>query len=152
MNGGITSMKKRMFLVTALIALIAVFALVGCGSSSGGGSSTIKLSECVSYRISGTNGQGTLSYSIDDDKIGEYVAKKRNIKDLEMEENESKLEGYFNDVFMIDEATTITVDKEDNLSNGDVVTIGFIVDSSLTKNLGYKIDTKSLKITVSGLQ
>jgi hypothetical protein len=53
---------------------------------------------------------------------------------------------------MIDEATTITVDKEDNLSNGDVVTIGFIVDSSLTKNLGYKIDTKSLKITVSGLQ
>jgi hypothetical protein len=152
MNGGITSMKKRMFLVTTLIALIAVFALVGCGSSSGGGSSTIKLSECVSYSISGKNGQGKLSYRLDYDKIGEFVAKNRNIKDLGMEEDESKLYGYANDMITIKDATDIATDKNINLSNGDVITIRFTVNSSITENLEYELDTEPLKITVSGLK
>lgn len=122
---------KRFIVFLSMIVLIL---LVACSSSK-------TVTDYVGVSFSGIDSIGSADYSLDEDKLF------ADIFDFEPETDsfdDKKLE----EISTIASAYTIELDKHQELSNGDTVTLTVSVDKDKTK----KIKGGDLEVTVEGLE
>ncbi len=117
-------MKKKMIWGALFFVLIA---LTGCGKK-------VEMRDYAELNISGPNGKGMAYLDFDMDRF---------IADLPMKESESQLLDYA----MIYDSADYRLDKEDNLKNGDTVTVEFTIADKYKK-----VKTSPLKVKVEGLK
>jgi len=115
---------KNIFLTIA--ALLLVFALGGCGSSS---MKTINLMDYVSVTFSGDDGYGNAAYSFNHGSFEDALAQA-----LDSDKNSAQ---FFADAVIIEEGIQISLDKTTDLSNGDEVALTASYNEAVSKD--YKI-------------
>ena len=132
------NIKKMLLLLTALIAVLA---LTGCGSKN-----KIDLQDYIHVEPYGVSGYGDANAYIDNAGLEALVLS--NSKDGESElEQLAKLELVWNIKYELD--------KSENLSNGDKITVTVTYSSSLAEVLDAEITPKSGEswtVEVSGLE
>lgn len=102
--------------------------------------------------VTGADGYGHLEYSFDSYSVYQKLAGMdvKNDKDAEAlfsEENLLKAEK----IMTVLEGVTVTADKNDNLSNGDKVTLTVSFDNPTKEKLDFELRAGSISYTVEGL-
>lgn len=102
--------------------------------------------------VTGADGYGHLEYSFDSYSVYQKLAGMdvKNDKDPEAlfsEENLLKAEK----IMTVLEGVTVTADKNDNLSNGDKVTLTVSFDNPTKEKLDFELRAGSISYTVEGL-
>lgn len=123
-------MKK---IIVVGMAALGALALAGCG-----GTKKIDPMKWYSVEFSGTNGHGTATLDDSYDWEEELGLDEDNSEDLEK-------------IFAIDEAIDYEITPEEDLSNGDKVTLKLKIDENMLKKVGYKATSSSKEFEVSGL-
>lgn len=102
--------------------------------------------------VTGADGYGHLEYSFDSYSVYQKLAGMdvKNDKDVEVlfsEENLLKAEK----IMTVLEGVTVTADKNDNLSNGDKVTLTVSFDNPTKEKLDFELRGGEISYTVEGL-
>lgn len=128
-------MKVFKYAGFCLLTMSLLVILDGCGLFK----TSITLKDYISYELNGVNEYASLTAYVDTEQIMlDYFDK---ISD-EHAAAFNELLGSF----------AVDVSKQDNLCNGDEVTISVAYDEELCKNSGIKFKSDSMKITVEGLE
>jgi hypothetical protein len=131
------TIKKTLLLLAALIAALA---LTACGSKT-----KIDLQKCVHVTLTGANGYGRADVDMDTLELEALILSN-------CEEGESEL-AQLSKLWLIDEIK-YELDKKENLSNGDKITVTVTYPDTLEDVLDADISPKSGKswtVEVSGL-
>ena len=139
--------------ILAVVALTVLIAVIGLISYAG---SVIDLTDYIVIEgVTGLNGQGTLKYELDEDRLmmaigGEVSNEKITEENFEaiMAENLEKLGELQNALRCI----TVSADRESGLSNGDTVTVTASFKNTESYRFSYHFKTGSQTYTVAGLQ
>lgn len=138
--------KMRIVLGAAVLGVSAVIAgstLTGCG-----GSKTIDLSKYVIFEVEGYDGYGKATATFDTDKLKkDYSKVKANTKSEEY----NIYKGFeYSDVEILADSLMGSLDKTDNLSNGD--TVKYEIDTDSLNELFPSYKVKDVSFKVSGLK
>lgn len=137
----------------------AIVAAIGIGYGVANYTPTIKLADYTTVEVSGYNGLGKASISIDWEAIeAKYGNNIKYSKDASSELgafgiSESALSALGGDAMnMLEMSVNAKADKTTSLSNDDIVTVEYSKGSSIEKYITCNVDTTSLKYKVSGLE
>lgn len=134
------------FLLVILIALICVISYVRTG---------INLEDyMVIEGVTGLNGQGTLSYSLDTAALNKALVGEEDYSGMDEDNYEEMLAAAWETFELADKAMrgiSLTASQETGLSNGDVVTITATFENSDNEKFPYHFKNGSINYTVSGL-
>lgn len=139
-------MKNRLRVTTILKILIPLVILVvlviACFTRLGrsGYEDEFSLARYVLFTVDGVDTRGKVS--LDFDEVGIYGALSQ-IYDVS---NPEEIYGEFV------ETLQVSVDKEDGISNGDVVNISVTYDEALATRLGIEVDAVTRRVKVTGLE
>lgn len=147
-----TAKSPRFWIITAIVvaALIGIISMIVALQPV-----TLKLNDYATVTYSGYDGYAKADVSIDSDKFYEdlYKAavKKHKIKN---DGSNLSLDSLYSDLsaFLTTDALSYDVDKSENLSNGDTITLTWNDSKNEFSSLKVKLDTSSLKTKVSGLE
>lgn len=128
-------MKQKKLFVGLMLG-VCMFMMTGCGKK------TILLNDYITVNPgAGASGYGTVY--IDDSAVVEQIVEAAEIKDMfEYSRIGVKIEG----------AYEFTITPNENLKNGDEVTITCKIDSTKTEGEKFKFAFKEFKYTVEGLK
>ncbi|MCM1386450.1 MAG: hypothetical protein NC231_03920 [Bacillus sp. (in: Bacteria)] len=129
-------MKKRKITV-GIVMTLCFLILTGCGTKK------IDVMESVTLTYNGVNGYGTADIENAYDWEKEAL-EQAGVKEIE---NFSSL----GDALMIEMSVSYTVSPNENLSNGDEVTVTAVVDNEAVKEYGIKFVAEEKKFKVEGL-
>lgn len=124
-------------IMTGIIMLLCVFALTGCGTKK------IDVMESVTLTYSGVDGYGIANIENAYDWENEAL-EQAGIEEIE---NFSSL----GDALMIEMSVSYAVSPNENLSNGDEVTVTATFDNESVEEYGIKFVAKEKKFIVEGL-
>lgn len=136
-----TVFTKRMVTkgLIAGTALAAVICMAGCGTPK------IDLNKYVEVTFSGYDGYGTAEVTLDTDAIMDDYGKKIKLSDEAEEWGDAE--------DFLDMCIYVGVDASDGLSDGDIVTLDWDVETSyLESALNAEFSYESEEYTVSGLE
>lgn len=141
-------MRGRGKKIAAVIALLAVVLIAAVGAFTYFGKDReININDYIKVYVEGTDGYGTAFYSFDDAKFSKDYGKELD--------NKKKLKkySYVDAADMISEVCVeLSLDKEEYLSNGDVITLAIKCNNELAKDVfGYTLKCSDIEYTVSEL-
>lgn len=141
--------KAGIGLVVILLAVLAVFLLVRRFRLE-----SIDMEDYVVISSSGYEGYGVAEIKVDSEALEAAVADALVSKGQIKAGTGSAVEAFraFESYNIIMEQLGYTVDKDDHLSNGDVVTVSFVCDNTVLKEFGLKAGPESITHTVRGLR
>lgn len=131
-------MKKWNVLLIIATIFMCMIGLTGCSSQ------TIDFEQILIVDVSGLDGKGIVSTTINRD----IVRSKAYLEDLYPDCSEEEAWDKFNDLI---DTIDIEFSKRANLSNGDEITITVTCDKDICKRDDIEIDNAKFKITVAGL-
>ena len=121
----------------ALLLVALAVAMTACG-----GGKKIDASALINVEFQGLNGEGKAVLTFDKAKLVETLSQEKALTERQMEAL---------DALGTDLQKDFAVSKREALSNGDAVEITGGLDKDLLKDLGYRINNDTLKLTVEGL-
>lgn len=121
--------------IYCFFVMVLFLTVSGCGLFRTG----ISLKEYISYEYEGVNEYAALTASVDTEKIVSDYSEKIGDKNAQM----------FGELVS---GLHVTVSKQENLCNGDVVTISVDYDEELCKSAGVRFKNNTVKVTVEGLE
>ncbi|WMJ77836.1 hypothetical protein RBQ61_02600 [Sedimentibacter sp. MB35-C1] len=124
-------MKKKLFLL-----FITLFLLTGCSSNK------IDLSQYANISISGYNGYGTASVKINWTELE---------SELLQDDNNSSLET-FTELAIIEDSIKYSIDKSENLTNGDTVNLTVNWNKDLAKKYKVSFTANNASVKVENLE
>ena len=131
------------------IAGIVVLVLLICiGVNTG---KTINLDKYVTVETTGYDGFGHATVSVDWDAIESKYGSKLKYTSYAKKEYGNLL-NLATPVELLDEEVSVSLDKKDNLSNGDEITYTWNIDDELNDVLNCKVKYKDTTIKVSDLE
>ncbi len=135
-------MNKKKILVTAAkvsipIIILVILVIIRFGLMNEESSSIAKF---AIVSVEGLNTRGTATVSID--QVGLYSALAG--KDA-ADDKKEQYKGFVDSI-------NVSIDKSENLSNGDILTITVSYDEALAKKLGIKYTTRSREYKITGLK
>lgn len=136
-------MRKLKGILLFGLMVIAMLCVAGCGGT------TVDLNKYVKIETSGYDSMGSVNYSFDYDSFEkDYSGKiKLDSKELEL------LFGGSAERVLIESCVSHSFDKENNLSNGDVVTLHWNCDDdTASKDFKVKLKYSDIEYTVKDLQ
>lgn len=134
-------MKLKKIATVALVGSLSCLALTGCGDK------TINLNKCTEVEISGYNGYGTATVTVDNEALDEAM---KNVK-YENASEYSYLFGSASD-YLQDFCMSYSLDKRSGLSNGDEVTLTWNIDDALVESAtNAKFKYEDITVKVKGL-
>lgn len=113
-------------------------------------SKTINLNDYLSFEATGHQGYGEVEAVIDWDSIEEKYGDKMNTSN-ELGDNINDLISLFGEN-LLSTGVDITLDNDEDLSNGDLVHYTWDIDEDITEGLGIKLKYTDGDYTVSGLE
>ena len=129
-------------LILSLVAIGSTFMLVGCNSDTKEASSkAIDITEFSFVDFTGKNGEGRASAGFDQKQFMKDVF---NYDDAEGPADEETVK----EMDTVNDAITVSLDKQNQLSNGDTVTLTIDVDESKTD----KVKDSEKTFEVNGLE
>lgn len=142
--------KKKAILIAGAIALcLVIFAIILITRREVDNSNRIKFNEdCFTVAFSGFDTVGTARLKVDYYEV-EWISKEifREIEKGNEDDTVTVSDMYIK----FKRAMTVSLDKSDNLSNGDIVTVTFDVNEEVLEELGVKLGKKEFKVKVEGL-
>lgn len=133
-------MRRKLML--SLVAIGSTFMLIGCNSDTSEESSdAVDITEFSFVEFSGKDGEGKASLGFDQKKFMQEVF---NYDDAEGPADEETVK----EMNAVNDAITVSLDKQKGLSNGDKVILKVDVDESKTD----KVKDSEKTFEVSGLQ
>lgn len=141
--------KAGIGLVVILLIVLGVFLLVRKITLE-----KINMEDYVVISSSGYEGYGVAEVTVDREALEEDVANALVKKGLIRTGSGTAVEAFkaFENYNVIMEQLGFTVDKDDHLSNGDVVTVSFVCDNEILKEYGLKAGPEQMTHTVRGLK
>lgn len=140
----------KMLSATAVSATVIAMCLSGCAGNKG---ITVSGKESCDVSVSGINGKGTISMSLNRNQLDEAaVALYGDPDDIKPEQYAQYLEVYSKFSSAVSSMDySIVSDKKENFSNGDVVTIKLSYNEKKLQEAGINISDATFEYTVSGL-
>ena len=139
--------------------VVALCAAIGIGYGVANYKPTIKLANYTTVEVTGYDGIGTASISIDWDAIeAKYGNSVKYSSDAKSELgalglSESALSTLGGDtISVLEMSVDASADKTTELSNNDTITVKYKKNSSIGRYITCNVDTSDLKYTVSGLE
>lgn len=137
--------------VSALVIVGIIILLVVLTSKP-----VLKLDEYVKVKFDGVDGAGTAYIDFDYDKYYEVVGEKydsvnKDIDSLDDLQDALGSMSDYEDVTSVAKAFSYSLNKSNDLSNGDKVTVKFKVDEEELNDLGFKVEYENVSFTVKGL-
>ncbi|WP_016896472.1 hypothetical protein [Aerococcus viridans] len=120
---------------------IGLFVLMGCGQK-------VDLAEHAEIVFDGMDTNGYATYDVITDELLTTMFDYNPALQLEQQFDSDEMQEFHTALYELDSGVSMAIDKYDNLSNGDEVTLTVTVDEGLTDK--YKSGTKT--VTVSGLE
>ncbi|MEE3467624.1 MAG: zinc ribbon domain-containing protein [Eubacterium sp.] len=143
------------FLVAAAVTLVIVFLIIG-------NSKTYNLKDYTEVTFEGVDGSGKATAKLKED-LSLQIAEGLGLDVEKMKQNDGRgldeildfAGSNFSDIMNIYYAISsikLTLDKEDNLKNGDTVTVTYTFDQEKAKEVKAEFVADPLVVTVSGLE
>lgn len=141
----------KMLSATAVSATVIAMCLSGCAGGNRG--VTVSGKESCDVSVSGINGKGTISMSLNRNQLDDAaVSLYGDPDDIKPEQYAQYLEAYSKFSSAVSSMNySITSDKKENFSNGDVVTIKLSYNEKKLQEAGINISDATFEYTVSGL-
>ena len=137
--------KKLLIIIAAAAAAVVIAVIIIIAASAGSGKTAIDLADYVTVEITGYDGEGTASVSVNS---GWYLEAYNIIEDKYSNKPAKYLEAAAALVYVDVDAQA---DKTEGLSNGDVITITITVDDGGADGLPVKFRTSTFTYEVEGL-
>ncbi|MCR5690795.1 MAG: zinc ribbon domain-containing protein [Eubacterium sp.] len=155
-NQGIANVKKdpkKFFLIIGIVAFVLIAALVTLFFIVTH-KKKIDLSEYTTVTFEGYNGYGTADVDLDEDAIATILLDEKGIKIEDYKNVFSALSDTEDllPIYSAMEALDCSIDKTENLKNGDTVTVTYTFNNDLAKKCGVKFTPETYTQTVSGLE
>ena len=141
---------KKIVKCVGLIAMVmlGVTLMTGCGNK-------VDLNECVKLKVEGVDSVGTARVEVDDDKLELMIAEALGINVSDDVDDLTSFGEAISGIEKIEEARDcieFIVEPEENLSNGDKVTVSAEIDEASCEELGIQFKFKQIEEKVSGLK
>src|SRR5699024_7637949 len=120
---------------------IGLFVLMGCGQK-------VDLAEHAEITFNGMDTNGYATYDVVTDELLTTMFDYKPALELEQQFDSEEMQAFHIALYELESGVSTEIDKYDNLSNGDEVTLTVTVDDGLSDK--YKSGTKI--VTVSGLE
>ena len=120
---------------------IGLFVLMGCGQK-------VDLAEHAEITFNGMDTNGYATYDVVTDELLTTMFDYKPALELEQQFDSEEMQAFHIALYELESGVSTEIDKYDNLSNGDEVTLTVTVDDGLSDK--YKSGTKT--VTVSGLE
>lgn len=127
--------KASKYFIVGLITLFAMYIMTGCGKSN------IDVMENVQLEFNGANGHGTANI------IDEYTWEISALEAAGLSDSDD-----LHALFAIECAVTYKITPNENLSNGDEVTITAVVDNDSVEKYNICFSANEKKVIVEGLK
>lgn len=134
--------------IAALVVIIAVIVGVCIYNYN---KKKVNINDCISVEFTGYDTRGKAKVDIDYDKFSDAVAKAKGKSSSSSSYDwDEILEGV--STYQLKESIEIEVTPNENLKNGDKVTVKITYDNDLAKKAGIRFSAKEQEFTVEGLK
>src|SRR6056297_1647250 len=149
---------KKLKTIILISTLVMIMVVTGCssGGSGLGGAKTFNLSTGVDADFMGLDTKGTANLTFDEEiLLSEFSSELGIMPDTNIYELEESDPETYEKLTKIDKlyySIELKLDKIENLSNGDIVTVMLDYNEPLAEELGYEFELSKPEYEVSGLQ